>query len=64
MLNKRKADLQTINALRDSIEQEILSADKKQDLSATSKAESVSEREGKIDEREGKNITGSWSCTG
>ena len=60
MLNRRKADLQTtINALRDSIEQETLSADKNQDLSATSKAESVSEREGKISEREGKNITGS-----
>ena len=38
-VKRRKADLDTtINALRDSIEQEILSSDKNQDLSAISKA--------------------------
>ena len=38
-VKRRKADLQTTtNALRDSIEQEALSADKNQDLSAISKA--------------------------
>ena len=38
-VKRRKADLQTtINVLRDSIEQETLSADKNQNLSAISKA--------------------------
>ena len=41
-VKRRKADLQTtINALRDSIEQEALSADKNQDLSAICKAASL-----------------------
>ena len=49
-VKRRKADLQTtINALRDSIEQETLSADKNQDLKAISKAaallRSVKEKE-------------------